>query len=107
MKPDTDSIFYINYQYFSSNVVIPKDLKRQKGEPIDEFMVSVNAQSVDDTLICIELNSQYRDTEPISIEMEDKDMIAFAKAILHIAALRQEYNRTMQKQERERKQHNA
>jgi hypothetical protein len=90
---DSDSIFHISYQFFSAEVEIPSDLKRVKDEPSDEFMISVNAQSVDDTKICIELNSGYCDTKPVSITMEDRDAIAFAKAILHLASLRREYNR--------------
>ncbi len=93
----TDSIFYMTYEYFSAEVVIPKNLEREKSEPEDEFMLSVNAQSVDDTPIRIELNSNYRATDPIYIEMEDKDAIAFAKAILHVAKVRQEYNDVMEK----------
>ena len=89
---EVDSIFHITYQYFSAEVCIPKDLKRAKDQPSDEFIVSVNAQSVDDTEICIELNSAYHATNPVSISMEDRDAVAFAKAILHIASLRREYN---------------
>jgi hypothetical protein len=90
---DTDSIFHIKYQFFSAEVSIPKDLKRAEDEPSDEFMVSVNAQSVDDTAIHIELDSGYHNTNPIGIAMEDRDAIAFAKAILHLVSLRKEYNR--------------
>ncbi len=88
----TNSIFHITYQFFSATVSIPESLERAKDKPEDEFMVSVNAQSVDDTEICIELNSAYCDTKPVSISMEDRDAIALANAILHIAAIRQEYN---------------
>ncbi len=90
---ETDSIFFMDYKYFSAVVEIPKELKRAEGEPEDEFMVSIKAQSVDETKIEIQLNSAYYlDAEPICISMEDTDIIAFAKAILHMASIRQEYN---------------
>ncbi len=96
---DVNSIFHVSYNYFSASVVIPEDMKRAKDKPLDEFTVSVNGQSVDDTEICIELNSAYCDTKPVSILMEDQDAIAFAKAILHIASLRREYYRAQEAEE--------